>query len=340
MGTLIKLEIDEIPEVMFVGKEIKHNRNAMAEGDNPIPAFWARCFQDGTFQALEAMHSHIYHYGYAGVMLDWDEKYNHFTYVVGMMMKPGADIPRGFVSHTINAAKVAIGWLQGKGASDVGANAYEHTERAVYENGYSCNHMKWCMELFTHPRYTTPDKNGNIIMDYYLPVVYRGEADPSVEEVMKLVLHEDALENALDFASFLRDSGFQMEYNPREYEEGKWTGAIGGIIGNSIGYMSVSTGTDCPAPWTIWLNEYDFDADDSPEDQELKELVWAHVSNCTRCHHNWAHCGGGERTVFGRRFERLCHSPMFFYAPDAHKLEKIKRLLLRIRKSRDSIPQV
>lgn len=337
MGALIQFEIGEMPDILLVGKEIRHSMKAMANGNNPIPDFWARCFQDGTFSMLEASGSALYNGAYAGVMIDWDQGYNSFSYVVGMLMKIGADVPPGFVSHTLDATKVAIGWIQGKDASDVSSKAYEYTEQAVYAGGYRCSQMKWCMELFTHPRYTTPDENGNITLDFYIPVECRDATKESVESIMNLVLNGETLENALGFVAFLRDAEFQAEYNPREYGERKWTGAIGGVVGNSIGYLYVRAGTDFPDPWTIWLNAYEFDAGSSAEDAALKEFVWENVNHCSRCHPNWENCGGGERTVFGRKFERLCHSPMVFYTPDAHKLEKIEKLLLRIRQDRDGV---
>jgi hypothetical protein len=159
----------------------------------------------------------------------------------------------------------------------------------------------------------------------------------SPEETMNLVLSGDTLKNALDFVGFLRENKLQMEYNPDECEEGKWTGAIGGIVGDSIGYMYVRPGTGFPEPWNIWLNEYAFDTDGSAGDEELKEFIWENVNGCGKCNPNWENCGGGERTIMGKTFERLCHSPMFFYMPDAQKLEKLKRLILKIKQKREGV---
>ena len=152
----------------------------------------------------------------------------------------------------------------------------------------------------------------------------------SLENILKRVLSGDALKNVQDFVLFLQDNGFQMEYNPNEYTENKWTGAIGGTIGNSIGYMYINPGSSFPDPWTIWLNEYDFIDDDSAEAKELKDFLWENVNICSRCHEGWEKCGGGEKTVMGKKFESLCHSPMVFYAPDAQKLLMLEKLLLRI----------
>lgn len=158
----------------------------------------------------------------------------------------------------------------------------------------------------------------------------------SLEDTIHLVLSGSTSENALDFAAFLEANGFTTEYNPDECEEGKWSGAIGGVVGDSIGYMYIRPGENFPEPWNIWLNEYDFDDDGSADDEGLKNFIWENVNGCSRCNPNWEKCGGGERVVLGKKFERLCHSPMFFHMPDAPKLEKLKRLMLKIKQKRDA----
>lgn len=159
---------------------------------------------------------------------------------------------------------------------------------------------------------------------------------PKIEDIINHVLSGDMQKNALDFVDFLSANGFQTEYNPDEYEENKWTGAIGGVVGDSIGYMFVRAGTNCPDPWNIWLNEYEFDYSSSAEDDELKEFIWKNVNGCSKCNPNWENCGGGERVVLGKKFDRLCHSPMSFYVPDAQELEKLKKLLLKVKQKRDN----
>ncbi len=170
MGKLIKFEMSELPDVLLIGKEIRHSMEEQMKGNNPLPAFWDRCFGDGTFHVLEKQSDFIHDSAYVGVMIDWDKGDGNFSYVVGMLMKTGADVPQGFKSRKINATKVAIGWIQGKDTPDVCSKAHEYTEQALKAEGYECNKMKWCMELYNCPRFTTPDENGEIILDYYIPV--------------------------------------------------------------------------------------------------------------------------------------------------------------------------
>ena len=155
----------------------------------------------------------------------------------------------------------------------------------------------------------------------------------SLEDIMNLTLSGETLKNALDFVDFLRENEFKIEYNPNEYAENKWTGAIGGVVGWSMGYMYINPGTDFPDPWNIWLNETDIHDDGSADNDELRELIWANANYCARCNPNWENCGGGEKTILGKKFENLCHSPMYFYMPDAQKLEKLKKFMLKIKQT-------
>ena len=143
-----------------------------------------------------------------------------------------------------------------------------------------------------------------------------------IEDIIKKKLNGDAQKTALDFAAFLRANDLPLAGN----EDGEgW--AVGGTVGNSAGYMLINGAAEFPGPWTVWLNTCDYDCG-GPVDDELKETAWAHASPCGRCHEGWKDCGGGDRTIFGREFERLCHSPLMFTVPDAKTLEILQKLLL------------
>jgi len=169
-GKLIEFKVSELPNVLLVGKELRHSMEEQMKGNNPLPYFWDSCFADETFSILEKQSEFVYNAAYVGVMIDWDKGDGKFSYIVGILMKPGADVPEGFVSRTIDATRVAIGLIQGKDAQDVCSKAHEVTEQALKADGYSNNGMKWCMELYNCPRFTTPDKNDEIVLDYYIPI--------------------------------------------------------------------------------------------------------------------------------------------------------------------------
>ena len=144
----------------------------------------------------------------------------------------------------------------------------------------------------------------------------------TIEEKINDVLSGDTKKNALDFVAWLR--GNELALDPNGDNGEGW--AVGGIVGDSIGFMLVNGAPDCPGPWTIWFNSCDFG--DKPADDELKETAWNHASPCGHCHAGWKDCGCGDRTIYGREFKELCHSPLMFTAPDAKTLENLERLIL------------
>lgn len=170
MGELVNFEISRLPKLKLVGKELRYNMEAHMKGDNRIPAFWDKCFADDIFSLLEKQADYVYDDAYVGVMLDWDKGDGDFSYIAGMLMKEGAAVPDGYCSRELEETEAAIGWVRGKNVADVCSCAHLLTENAVKEKGYSCDQMKWCMELYNCPRFTAPDENGDIILDYYIPV--------------------------------------------------------------------------------------------------------------------------------------------------------------------------
>ncbi|ACL74790.1 GyrI-like domain-containing protein [Ruminiclostridium cellulolyticum] len=103
-------------------------------------------------------------------MTDWDKGDGDFSYIVGMLMKDGVSVPEGYYYKDIEETDVAIGWIKGRDTADVHSSAHPLTEEAIKENGYKCDKMKWCMELYNCPRYSTPHENGDITLDYYIPI--------------------------------------------------------------------------------------------------------------------------------------------------------------------------
>jgi hypothetical protein len=91
--------------------------------------------------------------------------FGDFSYIVGMLMKNGVSVPDGYCYRNIEETDVAIGWIKGKDTADVCSSAHSQTVQALQEKGYTCDRMKWCMELYSCPRFTQPDDNGDIILD-------------------------------------------------------------------------------------------------------------------------------------------------------------------------------
>jgi len=158
-----------------------------------------------------------------------------------------------------------------------------------------------------------------------------------LEERIKKILIGEAQKNALDFATFLRENDIWTEFNKDEYNNPSiWSGAVGGTVGNSIGYLLINGDANCPGPWTFWFNSCDFEGSDSADD-EFKNAIWSFVSPCGRCNENWEKCmGSGKRTILGKEFENQCHSPLMFCNPDTKTLENMKKFLLYLKPEIDT----
>ena len=169
-------------------------------------------------------------------------------------------------------------------------------------------------------------------------MVENNEKKPvEAEEKIKERLKGDAQNNAMDFVTFLRANKISLDYNTSESGYGGWNGAVGGIVGNSIGYATFNGDEQGLGPWTFWFNSCDFEGSDSADD-EFKNAIWAFASPCGKCHENWKKCmGSGKRTILGKEFENQCHSPLMFTNPDAKTLENMKKFLLYLKPEIDVI---
>jgi len=150
-----------------------------------------------------------------------------------------------------------------------------------------------------------------------------------IEERINNVLSGDTLNNALDFAAFLRAN----ELSPELHDSGDGWSIL--YRNDSIGFILVNGVAEIPGPWTVWFNSCDF-GDNGSVDDDLKETAWAHASICGHFSSGGKVCGCGDqpgfhRTIFGKVFENRCHSPLMFTNPDAKTLEHVKRLMLMLK---------
>lgn len=173
MAKIVKTEVCQLPEVFVVGKKITVKMPNSPE-INPIPNLWETCFSDNTFDHLMDYRDALFDDAYVGWMSDFSFENGIFTYICGMLMNSDISVRDDrFVSRNIEPTTVAIGWIQGSTVPEISFAAHSLVEKAVDEIGYSCEHATWCMEVYNCPRFTQPDENGEIILDYYIPCIKR-----------------------------------------------------------------------------------------------------------------------------------------------------------------------
>ena len=145
-----------------------------------------------------------------------------------------------------------------------------------------------------------------------------------LEDAINNALKGSMRENALSFSAFLRENGIPL------YSNGDGRGwAIGGVVGNSGGYMMVD---DSGGNLGIWINDCDF-KDAGTASEGLKEFAWAHVVNCPQepCVNGGCAEKNHRNVVFGREYESTCHSSLAVLNPDAETLENAKMLFLMLK---------
>ena len=87
-----------------------------------------------------------------------------FEYWVGMFTPAGTPVPEGFGYVDFDESDLGVAWIKGKD------DLFSHEEECFQEmkkNGITFSERKdwWFFERYVCPRYTTPDENGEMILD-------------------------------------------------------------------------------------------------------------------------------------------------------------------------------
>ena len=161
MAEIIKFYKQALPKGKFVGK-------AYSEKDKVNDNFsylWGQWFENGLFAPLEARAKNFYE--------DWDAYWGmcgcsdaEMKYWIGMFLPENAEVPEGYDSMDIDACELGVFWIYG-----VEPDVYRvESQSKLAENGCEWkadkNGIRWMIERYGCPRYTTPDEKGNIILDH------------------------------------------------------------------------------------------------------------------------------------------------------------------------------
>ena len=170
MNEFVRFDVIKLPKLWIIGKELRYSDAALNHGDNRLPDFWNKCYQEHIFDPLEAQTEYHFEASHAGVFLDWYLGDGDFSYVVGMLMKEGARVPAGYFARALPETDVALCWLKCKSITETRTIPFESTAEAIAKIGRSCANMKWCADLYHSTRSTIPDENGDVIIECYIPL--------------------------------------------------------------------------------------------------------------------------------------------------------------------------
>lgn len=163
---IVKFSVVELESCKLIGKEI---RCMMGHPQgNPIPAFWEKCNEDDTMKSIQKHPDRVYSNACAGWMGRFDPADNTFSYIVGIFVKPDADVPEGLISIHMPKCRCAVATMQGI-EPDVYINAHCSTEAEMKKQGLQFNEslgfeMEWYDERFAQ-------NEGYKVIDLYMPVL-------------------------------------------------------------------------------------------------------------------------------------------------------------------------
>ena len=154
------------------------------------------------------------------------------------------------------------------------------------------------------------------------------EIQPLIQRINENFTNDD-IKSIMGLIDFCYEN--DLPINPDKEFNG-W--AIGGVDGRSLGSLYFP-GEE--KKWNIFIKHCDFETKycdfDNEETAGLKEFIYEHLNICkeSNCHDGWRKCGGYDgrysEVVFGKKIEKLCHSPLGFYNPTAEEMEDIKKLI-------------
>lgn len=162
MAEIQKVFREEVPAMRFIGKKYA--------GFGP---WWGEWFANGWFDQIEACMGgvdtikQIWENGGGYVGLERRAKDQAFEYWIGMFTPVNIPVPQDFSYVDFPAMGLGTCWIKG---TEKEVHNTKACKGAVTDAGMilwkDANGGVWSFENCVCPRYTTPDENGNVIMDY------------------------------------------------------------------------------------------------------------------------------------------------------------------------------
>ena len=162
MAKVIKVFKESFPPIRLIGERYT---DIDRDPDGGFSQKWGKWFEQGYFQPLEQLGAApVSGDAYIGCMRCVGE----FEYWIGMFFSESTPVPDGYMSVDIPASDVGICWIYGRQDTGelYGQEAHEMCMARIKEAGWSIADNPWFFELYNCPRFTTPDEEGNVILDY------------------------------------------------------------------------------------------------------------------------------------------------------------------------------
>ena len=155
---IFKMERESCPAARLIGKKYSGNVN------------WGEWWSNDWFDVLEAVPGlSINDNGYIGAVHIVD---GMPEYWIGMFFPVNTDVPQGFEYVDIEPLNYAVFYLYGRENS---SEFYTMETHDICLEELKAHNLKrkeddWCFERYNCPRFTTPDEDGNVILDYAVSI--------------------------------------------------------------------------------------------------------------------------------------------------------------------------
>jgi predicted transcriptional regulator YdeE len=122
---------------------------------------------NGWFTSLEEIC--LAEYDYLGLMTFSDMSGSDFTYWIGMFAESNTPVPDGYLAYDLPESDIAVAWVKGKepeiyGKDEIVIKKFQEAELSKLR--FDINGGGVSLERYNCPRFTTPDADGNVTLDY------------------------------------------------------------------------------------------------------------------------------------------------------------------------------
>ena len=156
---ILEVKKESCPATLFIGKRYNGNVN------------WGEWWANDWFSVLEKNPCIPFNGdAYIGAVHIVD---GMPEYWIGMFFPIGTEVPEGFEAVEIEALDYAVCYLQGKEGSSEFYSMETHNLclEEIKNLDLQRKEDDWCFERYNCPRFTTPDADGNVILDYGIAIM-------------------------------------------------------------------------------------------------------------------------------------------------------------------------
>jgi len=172
-STIVKCYKEHFPALRLIGK-CYTNADRLNGGYGEL---WHEWLGKGWFDDLErsAKPAADVESGYLGLITMSYPEYRNFKYWIGMLFPKDTPVPESYAHLDLPESKVGMVWVHGRLADGelIGEAPCEAALKKVLGSNWGDLNTNACgkntvvfFERYNHPRFTTPDEKGNVILDY------------------------------------------------------------------------------------------------------------------------------------------------------------------------------